>query len=136
MPVMAGTAAGGDLRFVEAVQSGDREALRALLRESADVNAAKVDGSTAMHVAVHRDDRDAVNLLLQAGANVSARARYEVAPLSLASVNGNARAAAEGRGDPNTTWGAGETALLTAARTGRVGAIRTLSAHGEDPNRR
>ena len=50
-----------------------------------------VDGSTALHWAVHRDALDVVDLLLGAGANPMAANRYGVTPLSLAATNGNAR---------------------------------------------
>src|SRR5262249_14677060 len=42
----------------------------------------------------------------------------------------------EARGDPNTSLPEGETALMTAARTGRIDAVRLLLAHGADVNAR
>ena len=35
---------------------GDKTALRTLLQQKADVNAPQVDGATALHWAVYRDD--------------------------------------------------------------------------------
>ena len=54
----------------DAVMSGDTAAVRALLQQKADVNAPQVDGATALHWAVYRDDVEAADLLLRAGANV------------------------------------------------------------------
>ena len=119
--------------LIEAVKSGDTEAVRALLRQSADVNASGVDGTTALHWAVHRDSLELVDLLLRAGANAKAVNRYDVPVLSLACTNGNAtiieqllRAGA----DPNVSLPGGETALMTAARTGSVEALRVLLVSG------
>ena len=59
----------------DAAMRGDREAVRAALARKADVNAAQVDGTTALHWAVELDDVELAELLLTAGAGVSARTR-------------------------------------------------------------
>jgi len=124
-------------RLIDAAKARDRVALRALLSEGTDANTRAVDGATALHWAVHRDDLDAVDLLLQAGANVEATNRYGVAPLALASLNGAAamiEILLDAGANPNTTQPGGETALMTAARTGVVAAVRVLLGRGADPN--
>jgi hypothetical protein len=73
------------------------------------------------------------DLLLRAGAEVAARDRYGVTPLSIAALNGNA--AMIGRlldagADPNTTDPTGETALMTAARVGVLPALGVLLERG------
>ena len=129
-----GAASMGEL-LIEAVQRGDRAAVRAMLQEAADVNEPSADGTTALHWAVHRDDAELVDALLRAGANVKATNRYGVAPLSLAAQNGNAaiieRLLAAGA-DANTALPGGESVLLTAARAGDVDAIEALLEHGAD----
>ncbi len=57
---VAYVAAGSAVDLVEAVREGDREAVRFLLSESTDVNAAQADGATALACAVHRDDLETV----------------------------------------------------------------------------
>ena len=82
-------AAGQDIPLIEAVKDGDAEAVRALLDKGGDVNVSEVDGTTVLHWAVHRDHVDVTDLLIRAGANVRAKNRYGVAPLSLACLNGS-----------------------------------------------
>ena len=48
-----GTAAGADLRLVEAVRNQDQQQVRTLLNQHADVNARSGDGSTALLWAAH-----------------------------------------------------------------------------------
>jgi ankyrin repeat protein len=72
------------------VEHQDRERIRALLGEHADVNLAQPDGMTSLHWAAHLDDMETAKQLVEAGANVKAENRYGVTPLSLACVNGNA----------------------------------------------
>ena len=82
----------------------DGALVRGLLEESADVNAAQVDGMTALHWAVYNDDTDLAGLLVRSGADVNAQNRYGVPPLSLASTNGNPTAVKlllYARADPN-----------------------------------
>ena len=50
--------------LVAAAKNGDRDALRALVEQRADVNAAEADGTTALHWASHRDDLDSAGLLV------------------------------------------------------------------------
>src|SRR6267142_5783501 len=56
----------------DAAQRKDRDALRALVRQRADVNAPQPDGTTALHWAAHWNDAELVDLLLRAGANAKA----------------------------------------------------------------
>ena len=125
--------------LIEAVKTGDTARLRELLGQQVDVNVSEVDGTTALHWAVRRDDLDTADLLIDAGANVAAENRYGVAPLSLACTNGSATMIArllEAGADPNTASPQGETALMTAARTGAVEAVTTLLTHGADVDAR
>jgi ankyrin repeat protein len=119
--------------LVDASERGDINAVRALLGKKIDVNAARVDGMTALHAAVHADRLDIAEALLRAGANAAATDRYGLTPLSLATVNGNAdmiRRLIDAGVDPNTADPGGETALMTAARTGAPAALRVLLERG------
>ena len=126
----AASAAAAIVPLAEAAARGDRDAVRALLQQGTDVDAPAVDGTTALHAAVHGDFLDIADALLRAGANASVTDRYGVTPLFLACVNGNAamvRRLLDAGADPNAADPGGETALMTAARTGEPG--RAARAH-------
>ena len=127
----------GDARLADAMESMNQTLVRQLLDSQADVNAAQVDGMTALHWAVYYDNAELAKQLVEAGADVQAENRYDVAPLSLACLNGSTAVvelllAADA--DPNTTLPGGETALMTAARTGRPGPVKALLARGAKVN--
>ena len=130
---VASFAADPDANLADAARRSDRPRVRALLQDHADVNAALVDGMTALHWSAFLDDVATAELLIKAGANVHAESRYGVTPLTLACQNGNGplveKLLAAGA-DPDTRLRGGETALMTAARTGRSGPVKALLAHG------
>jgi ankyrin repeat protein len=119
--------------LADAAEKMDRAAVRALVKERADVNAAQVDGMTALHWAAYHDDREVAELLVKAGANAKAASRYGVTPLSLACTNGNAAVVdllLKAGADPNVPLPGGETPLMTAARTGALPVAKALLAAG------
>src|SRR5207302_1683795 len=79
-----------DLRLLDAIKNKDRTAVRSLMAQHVDVNAASADGTTALAWAAIRDDLETADLLIHAGANVNAANEYGVTPLSLACTNRNA----------------------------------------------
>jgi ankyrin repeat protein len=137
-----GTAALGheaDAILADALKCQDRTAAFRMLEQGADVNAAQVDGMTALHWAVYRDDLELAERLVQSGADANAQNRYGVAPLSIACQNGSGpavRLLLTAGADPQTTLHGGETALMTAARTGVLEPVEALLEHGADVNAR
>lgn len=137
--VPAAIPAAGRAPVADAAERADRTALRALLRQGADVRAAQPDGMTALHWAARRGDVDTAKQLLAAGAAVSATNRYGVTPLSLACQAGDGPMVdllLDRGADPNTALRGGETVLMTAARTGRPGPVRALLRRGAQVNAR
>ena len=135
---MAAPAFAGDI--ADAAMKGNRDAVRALLQQKADVNAPQVDGTTALHWAVRRDDVEMADLLIRAGARVAAANRDGATPMQLAALNGSAamldRLIAAG-GDPNAPVSRfADTPLMMAARTGKTDAIEVLLNHGAAINAR
>ena len=132
-------AAADDPALVSAAEAGDVTAVRELLAGGADVDAASVDGATALHWAVHSDLPELVRLLIDFGADVSATNRYGVQPIALAATNGSAVVLDQlltAGADPNASMPGGETALMTAARAGPPDAVRVLLRAGANPNAR
>jgi ankyrin repeat protein len=120
-------------RLSDAIQSGDKEAVRTLLKDPAAVKAVDGDGTTPLHWAVRADDLETSQLLVKAGASATAANRYGVTPLSLAAMNGNAKIVSlllASGADANTTVSNGQTVLMIAARTGSVDAVRALVDKG------
>ncbi len=125
-------------QIADAAQRGNREAVRSLLAQKADVNAPQVDGTTALHWAAQRDDLELAGVLIEAGAKASAANVAGATPLLLATMNGSAamveRLITAGA-DPNAPLTmSGDTALMMAARTGKVEAVRALLDNGANVN--
>src|SRR3954471_22375133 len=79
-------AAAANSPVADAAMKGDHEAVRALLKQGADVSAPQGDGMSALHHAAARGDADMIGILLYAGANVGATTRIgQYTPLHLAS---------------------------------------------------
>jgi len=130
---------GGDLRLIEAVKSGNREAVRALIARHTPVNAPEADGTTALHWAARANDTQMARILLRAGAAAGAANRYGMTPLMLAGMSGSAPMIdllLEAGADPNTALPDGQTVVMAAARTGSLAAVEELLARGADPNAR
>ena len=130
-------AGAGDLRLPDAAMRSDRAAVRSLLQQKADVNAAQADGMTALHWAVRQNDLETAQILIRAGAKVDAVTRYGVTPIYMACTNGNAAmidALLRAGVDANSANPGGETALMTSARTGSLEAVRLLLDHGAAVN--
>jgi ankyrin repeat protein len=129
---------GAGTEVADAAMRGDLEAVRAALARKADVNAAQIDGSTALHWAVERDDVALADVLIRAGARARAATREGVTPLQLAAINGSGSMIdrlLKAGADPNVRLTpAGDTALMMAARTGKVEALRVLVEAGADLN--
>ena len=136
--VAGARAYGAEAEVADAAMRGDRGAVRAALARKADVDEPQIDGSTALHWAVDRDDVELADVLIRAGAKVGAKTREGVTPLRLAAVNGSAAMIdrlLKAGADPNARLtAAGDTALMMAARTGKVDAIRVLVEAGADLN--
>ena len=108
--------------IVQAVRNADTATLRQLHQGARQRQRAEVDGTTALHWAVRLNDVPTAELLIRAGANVKAANRYGVSPLSVACTNGNAamvKLLLEAGADAEYPLPGGETALMSAARTGQ-----------------
>ena len=134
-------AAPGDAPVADAARIGDLHAVRALLQEGADVNAAHGDGMSALHWAAERGDAELVDVLLQAGAGVDAVTRIgHYTPLHVAGTGGHAKVIerlVEAGGDVSAaTSNSGATPLHLAAAAGSAAAVAALLDRGADADTR
>ena len=122
----------------DAAMAGNKEAVRALLKQAADVNAAQGDGMTALHWAAMKDDAELVQTLLFAGANVRATTRIGAyTPLILAARSGSGAAIApllKSGADANSATANGTTALMLAAASGNTDVVKQLIDAGAQVN--
>jgi ankyrin repeat protein len=124
----------------DAAMQGNRDAVRSLLKQAADVNAAQGDGMTALHWAAMKDDAELVQTLLFAGANVRATTRIgSYTPLILAAKSGSASVIAplmKSGADANSATSNGTTVLMLAAASGNTDAVALLIEGGAKVNER
>jgi uncharacterized protein len=130
--------AAGDPRLSEAAMQGNKDTVRALLKQRVDVDASQGDGTTALHWAAFRDDLDMAKMLIAAGANVKAETREgAITPLFMACTNGNAAMIdllLKSGADANSVKANGTTALMTASASGSADAVKVLLDRGADVN--
>ena len=122
--------------IADAASRGDREAVKALLKEAADVNAAQGDGMTALHWAAMNGDLELAEMLIVAGANTRATTRLgSYTPLYLASQHGHGgviSALVKAGSDVKSGTPNGTTPLMVAAAAGKVEAVQALIDAGAD----
>ncbi len=120
--------------LVDAAKHGNKDAVRRLLKDGADVNTGFGDGMTALHWAAQAGDVELATLLLRAGANVMATTRVGgYTPLLIASISGDAstiNALLTARADPNRATTNGTTPLMLAAASGSADAVKLLIDYG------
>ncbi|HXG90718.1 MAG TPA: ankyrin repeat domain-containing protein [Vicinamibacterales bacterium] len=122
----------------EAAMAGNKETVRALLKQGMDVNAAQGDGMTALHWAARQGDVELAQMLLYAGANVKASTRLGgYTPLLMAAQVGHAtmlEMLIKSGADAKVATANGTTPLMMAATAGKADAVKLLLDHGADPN--
>jgi ankyrin repeat protein len=132
-------AGAGKSEIADAAQKGDRAAVQKLILQKVDVNAPQVDGATALHWAVYRQDAELADMLIRAGANVKAVNRTNTSPIEMAALYGNAALLdrlIKAGADPKHRGPNGETMVMFAARNGNPAALKVLLEAGADVNAR
>ena len=130
-----------DTPVADAAMRGDRDAVRQLLREGADANAAHGDGMSALHWAAYRGDGEMTGMLVAAGARLEAGTRVGTyTPLHLAARGGHGPVVAAlvnaGASVSATTASGGTQPIHFAAGSGDLLSVEALLAGGADPNAR
>ena len=141
MPEAETRTAAADSPVAEAAERGDLEAVRTLLREGADVNAAQGDGMTALHWASEGGRIEMAETLIRAGGDLEAVTRVgRYTPLHLAARAGMPATVglllAAGADPRASTTTGGATPLHFAAAAGSAAAVSLLVDAGADVNAR
>ena len=138
LPVVPDSPAPPDSPVADAAMRGDGAAVRSLLADGADVNAAQGDGMTALHWAARNRDIALVQVLVEAGADVGAGTRighYTSLHMAAEAGAGEVVEALLGAGaDPSVPiqGAGGARPLHFAAASGNELAVRALVAAGAD----
>ena len=135
LPLLLGGSTGPDTPVADAAQRRDITAVRQLLRQGADVNAAQGDGMTALHWAVQHGDIELGRTIIYAGGDVHAGTRIgRYTPLHMAARSGDVGFVTlllEANADPNgMTTNSGATPLHLAAASGDPGVLTELIQAG------
>jgi ankyrin repeat protein len=124
-----------DPTIADAEMRGDTAAVRVLIKQGADVNAAQGDGMTALHWAAMHGDVDQTRMLVYAGARLEASTRNgNYTPLHLAAQTGKTSVVkallAAGANASAVTTSGGATPLHFAAANGAPDVIVALLDKG------
>ena len=127
-----------DSALLQASQQDDVAQVSALLKRHAAPDAARGDGTTALHWAAYNDDLQLIKLLLASGASVDSRTRSRaLTPLHIAAESGDAaliEALLKAGAAVNAANDAGTTPLMIAAASGSTAAVSVLLANGAEVN--
>lgn len=123
----------------DAAMRGDKDGVRELLKQGADVNAARADGMTALHWAAERNDSEMTQMLLYAGANVKSMTRIgQYTPLHIAAKGGHIAVVdhlLKAGSDANAlTSNSGASPLHLAAASGNADLVALLLDNGAHVN--
>lgn len=131
----------GDTPLLTAIEFGNLELVRFLIKHGADPNVEVDDGYTCLLTAIESDADESpliVAELIRAGADIHALGTNGWTPLHMAAARGQvekARLLIDAGADVNrrTEIDASETPLMEAAFTGQPSTVRLLLEHGADP---
>jgi ankyrin repeat protein len=134
---VAAAGAAGDSPLTKAVKANDAQAVRALVKSGADVNATSGDGSTPLLWAVNNGSVEIARVLIANKAAVDAANDFGITPLLQASRVGDSAMVdllLRSGANPSKAHPEGETPLMAASRSGSVAAVRLLLARGVEVN--
>ena len=128
-----------NIKLIRSSMFGNKETVKKLLKEGADVNAKNSDGYTALILASSNGRTEIVKMLLEKGADVNATDKYVYTALELASRNGHTEIVAmllDNGADVNAKNVYGYTALIWGSRNKHTEIVAMLldKKYGADVN--
>ncbi len=79
----------GSETLFRAVKIGDAQAVKAIIRAGADVNARDGDGYSLLHVAALGDNKEIIEIFIKAGISVNVKDKCNNIPLHMAAARGS-----------------------------------------------
>lgn len=132
-----GSGGTGSQILKEAVRSGKRNRVLALLKMGYTPYIRDLNGNTLLHIAAENGRSSVADLLMRYGLRVDERNRYGVTPLHKACENGKLKVVkvlADRGADLGTTDSKGETPLHKAVMSGHLPVVKFLLARGAPVN--
>ena len=124
---------GAEATLANAIEKQNWAAAEKLLADPEQLARSQPDGMTALHWAVFHKRIELVQQLLSSGAKVDDLTNYDISPLSIGCLQGDAASVkllASAGADVNRALPGGETPLMTAARNGTAEVLEVLLKHG------
>ena len=128
-PAFAGSGHPSATALADAAERGDEQAVRALIKAHADVNAPGSGDTSALLWVVRRQDLALAKDLIHAGADVNRPNGYGLRPLYLAIDNSDTamvRLLLQSKADPSAADPTGEPVLIRAAKIGNLDVVDAL----------
>ena len=123
---------GGDVvneQLLQAVERGETDIIRKLIKEGANINVQDSKGRTATMIATYNNDVETAKILIDAGADVDIQDDMKNNPFLYAGAEGYIdilKLTIEAGADPNITNRYGGTALIPASEHGYVNVVKEL----------
>jgi len=133
LSAVAPVSIGAEGTLANAIENRDWIAVEELRSDPEQIKRSQPDGMTALHWAVFHKRTELVQQLLSNGAVADALTQYEVTPLSIGCLQGDAvsvKMLAVAGADVNRIMPGGEVPLMTAARNGNADVLRVLLKQG------
>jgi ankyrin repeat protein len=126
-----------DIALIKSILKSDKEEVRRLLREGADLSYRHTDGSSWLHMVATTGNTDILRILLETGIPIDQRNNALETPLIVATSHNKpeiVRMLLENGADVNAKRENGSTALLFACVLGKEELVQLLIERGADVN--
>ncbi|MFO1445125.1 ankyrin repeat domain-containing protein [Bacillus sp. Bva_UNVM-123] len=120
---------GLDVQLQQAVEHGEANKIKELLKEGANINGQDIEGRTPVMIATYNNDAEMVKVLIEAGADVNIRDHMKNNPFLYAGAEGYLeilKLTIAAGADPTITNRYGGIAIIPASERGHIEVIKEL----------